>query len=323
MIRVPPVARSPVSFMTYLARACLSGMLACLVAQIACGAAPAKELAVTIDDLDINSDDTPRLDLDQRDQAILSALRREHIKAALFVCGMRVDNDAGRRHVAAWNQEGHIIANHTYSHFDYPEVGYQAFSQDALRGEQIVSGYSGFQKLLRFPYLKEGATVEQRDQMRQFMTAHGYRNGYVTIDASEWAIDERMRKRLAGHPDADLSAYRDFYLEHMLSRADYYDTLARQVLHRPIRHTVLIHANLLAALYLPDLLTAFKSHGWKLIDAQQAYQDPVFSKTPDTAPAGESLVWALAKASGKFDAVLRYPAEDSVYEDKRMDALGL
>jgi len=40
-------------------------------------------------------------------------------------------------------------------------------------------------------------------------------------------------------------------------------------------------------------------------------------------PAGESIIYALAKQTGKFDGQLRYPAEDGAYEDPRMDALGL
>lgn len=40
-------------------------------------------------------------------------------------------------------------------------------------------------------------------------------------------------------------------------------------------------------------------------------------------PAGESLIWALVKQSGKFDDVLRYPAEEGEYEKEKMDILGL
>lgn len=36
-----------------------------------------------------------------------------------------------------------------------------------------------------------------------------------------------------------------------------------------------------------------------------------------------SLVWALAKETGKFDGLLRYPGEDDEYEKPIMDALGL
>jgi hypothetical protein len=35
------------------------------------------------------------------------------------------------------------------------------------------------------------------------------------------------------------------------------------------------------------------------------------------------LIWALAKKSGRFDNVLRYPAEDGEYEKPFMDKLGL
>jgi hypothetical protein len=40
-------------------------------------------------------------------------------------------------------------------------------------------------------------------------------------------------------------------------------------------------------------------------------------------PAGESLLWALAKETGKFDSLLRYPGEDDVYEKPKLDRLGL
>jgi hypothetical protein len=67
----------------------------------------------------------------------------------------------------------------------------------------------------------------------------------------------------------------------------------------------------------------FKRKGWRLIDAEDAYKDSVFYAMPKIAPAGESLIWALAKETGRFDKLLRYPAEDGEYEKPAMDALGL
>ena len=58
----------------------------------------------------------------------------------------------------------------------------------------------------------------------------------------------------------------------------------------------------------------FRSKGWGVIDAEEAFSDQVFSRQPDTAPAGQSLIWALAKETGKFEARLRYPGEDDVYK---------
>jgi len=54
-----------------------------------------------------------------------------------------------------------------------------------------------------------------------------------------------------------------------------------------------------------------------------AFTDPVFQAEPRILPAGESIVWSLAKAAGKIPMSLRYPAEDGDYETARMDKLGL
>ena len=67
----------------------------------------------------------------------------------------------------------------------------------------------------------------------------------------------------------------------------------------------------------------FGDEGWELIDAEEAFADPVYSSAPDILPAGESLLWALAKQSGRFEDQLRYPAEDSRYEEEAMNRLGL
>jgi peptidoglycan-N-acetylglucosamine deacetylase len=145
----------------------------------------------------------------------------------------------------------------------------------------------------------------------------------VTIDASDWAVDDRLTARLTKDPMADLKPYRDFYLGHMWERALYYDDLSRKALGRSVKHTILMHYNLLNALFLGDLLEMFKGKDWKLIDAAEAFRDPVFSAEPKNVPAGESLIWALAKETGNFDTLLRYPGEDSEYEKAKMDQMGL
>jgi hypothetical protein len=67
----------------------------------------------------------------------------------------------------------------------------------------------------------------------------------------------------------------------------------------------------------------FHRHGWRIVSAEHAFRDPVFLRAPKTVPAGESLLWALAKETGKFEDILRYPGEDDVYEKPKLDRLGL
>ncbi len=282
------------------------------------------EISITMDDF--NWDKNLRLDPDQRNRALLEALgSRGNLKAALFVKGKNADSEKGKALLAEWDRAGHIIANHSYSHQEYnsTKIDAGAFTADILKCEEVIKTYPRFQKIFRFPYLKEGETAAKRDAVRAFLKQHGYRNGHVTIDASDWAVEDRLNKRLTKEPSADVKPYRDFYLDHMWERATYYDDLSRKVLGRSVKHTILMHYNLLNALFLGDLLDMFKSQGWKLIDAEEAFKDSVFKSNPEIVPAGESLIWALAKETGRFDKTLRYPAEDSEYEKAEMDKRGL
>ncbi len=282
------------------------------------------EIAITIDDFNWNK--SVKLDPEQRNQALLSALRSHgNLKAALFVTCRFADSDKGKELLKEWDRAGHLIGNHSYSHkyLNSSKVTPEIFTADIEKCDEIIKSFPQFQKSFRFPFLKEGESVAKRDAVRNFLKEKGYRTGHVSIDASDWAIEDRLSARLAKDPAADVRPYRDFYLSHMWERSLYYDDLARKVLGRPVKHTILMHYNLLNALFLGDLLDMFIAKGWKLIDAADAFKDPVFSAAPNIVPAGESIIWALAKETGKFDKLLRYPGEDSEYEKAKMDKLGL
>jgi peptidoglycan/xylan/chitin deacetylase (PgdA/CDA1 family) len=285
---------------------------------------PAPRVAITMDDFRWRG--IPGGDPKKPNRALLDALaKHSNLKAALFVCGINVDQPAGRQLLQSWSDAGHIIGNHTYSHPSYnsPKVTAASFGADLLHAEEILKGFPSFQKILRFPFLKEGDTAPKRDAMRAFLAAHGYRTGHVTIDASDWYFDQRLHARLEKDPVFDTHRYREPYLEHMLDRATYYDNLARAVLNRTIPHTILVHYNLLNVLFLDDLLTMFERNGWQLVSAETAFKDEVFKRQPNIVPAGESLIWALAKESGRFEAKLRYPGESDEYEKAKLDRLGL
>jgi peptidoglycan/xylan/chitin deacetylase (PgdA/CDA1 family) len=280
--------------------------------------------------LALSFDDGPRLeqhvllDAAGKNEAILAALKGAQLQSVLFVCGRsRLDNPEGRALVKAWGDAGHRIANHSFNHssLQAKTATVEAFEADFLKNEALIQSLPGFTKWFRFPYLKEGDSAQRRDGARAFLRAKGYRNGHVTIDASDWYYDARLQERLEKAPNTDLAPYRKAYLEHLWDRATYYDGLAHQVLGRSVSHVLLLHHNLVNALFLPEVINMFRSKGWTLIAPSEAYQDPVYKMEPDVLPAGESLLWSLAKA--KNLPGLRVPGEDSVYEKPKLDALGL
>ena len=272
-------------------------------------------LSITIDDPSVDSVLTN--DWRFKDDAILNTLDKHSIKAALFVCGKRTDNNPGRELLAKWDSKNHLICNHSYSHlyFHSGKVTLSDFENDFRKCDAVINSYSNFTKLFRYPYLKEGNTDEKRDGFRNFMAELNYKPGYVSIDASDWYFNKRLTDTLSVNSEADITPYKEYYLKHILSRAVFYNDLAKELTGRFVPHTLLLHHNLINALFLDDLLIMFKEAGWDIVNADIAFKDEIYNYFPDILPAGESLIWALAKQSGKYDRVLRYPGEDSEYEE--------
>jgi hypothetical protein len=298
-------------------------LLAGFGAALRAYAAERPRVSITMDD--VNWQVIPATYSDTSNARLLRALK-EHggVKAALFVVGSNIDNEGGRRIVRSWSDAGHLIGNHTWSHRMLAEgTDEKTFEADILRCEQAISSVPGFRKYFRFPALKEGSTAEQRDNVRAFLKDKGYRNGHVTIDASDWYYDSRLRARLRQDPRFDVMRFRQPYLDHIWDRTKYYDGLSKRVLGRSVPHTLLIHYNLLNTLFLSDVLNMYRSNGWDIADAAAVYADPVFARTPRVLPAGESLIWSLAKEDGRFESELRYPGESDAYEKARLDGLGL
>ena len=165
----------------------------------------------------------------------------------------------------------------SHVNFNSKQVSLDDFKLELTKNDRLIKGYSHYSPYFRFPYLKEGDTKEKVEGFRAFMKQKGYKNGHVTIDASDWYIDARLNERLKQNPNADLTGYRTYYKNHLLNRALYYDSLAYQLTKRRIHHVLLLHHNLAAALFLDDLIKHFKANGWDVIDADQAYKDKIYA----------------------------------------------
>lgn len=254
---------------------------------------------------------------------ILDHLDSAGLKTVFFVKGKGKNTEAGQYLLKSWDDRGHKIANHTYSHpnFNSKQLNAFDFEQELLQTDTIISTFENYVRFFRFPYLKEGNSPEKIDSIRQVLAKHKYTNGHVTIDASDWYIDSRLVKRLKADPNANIEGFKQYYLSHLYERAMYYENLAYELEGRHVKHTLLLHHNLAAALFLDDLITMFRQKGWQVISAEEAFQDPIYKNV--TTHAGESLIRAMAKDKGTFEERLRYPAEDSRYEKARMDAFGL
>lgn len=289
----------------------------------------------------LSLDDAPFLRPAQRlsgpaqHRAMMEALKARKVQAILFVNGVNGGDTAeGKAILRAWGEAGHLLANHSYSHWDLnaEEVSLEAYTADALRGEALISGLKGFTKLYRYPFLRAGSTVAKRDGFYAFLRNRGDAIGHVSIDTADYLLDERLRYRLEMNPGADLAPYRDLYLKHLWACARFYEAWSREVFGRPIPHVILMHSRLLNGLFLGDVIDFFRAKGWTWIEPMEAFKDPAYALMPRNLPGGEALAEAVAAERKDRDFVKAWRAgaqdpDDLLFSERRlterMDQLGL
>ena len=121
------------------------------------------------------------------------------------------------------------------------------------------------------------------------MSDLNYNEGYVSVDASDWYVDKLLKDTLKADPYANTEVYKQIYIEHIIERAKFYDSLGTLLTGRKVKNILLLHHNLTSALFLDDLIQAFRDKNWKIISSAEAWQDPVYSEFPDILPAGKKL----------------------------------
>ena len=288
--------------------------------------AQAQSVAFTFDD-GPRLDQTPLMSPQQRNQSMLDVLAAQHVQAALFVtCGNGADRPAGYALAKAWGEAGHAVGNHTMTHPDLhsAKLTLAQYQQEITDCDHITSTLPGYRKWFRFTFLREGNTQEKRDGMRAFLKQTGYRNAYVSLDTSDWRLDGKLAEVLLANPNADITPIRQAYLAHIRQRAVAYRDLSRQLEGRDIPQVILMHHNLINALWLKDVIQQFRDMGWSITTPAKAFDDAVYRKEPERQVAGQSLLLSIARSKGlgKFEGWERL-VDDGDFEIDQLKARGL
>jgi len=301
-------------------------VIATLACLLSAAAAAQPTVAFTFDD-GPRLAASPLLTAAERNRAMLDALAKHGVTAALFVtAGNGADRPEGLALARAWGEAGHLVGNHTMSHLDLHKesITLAQYQQEILDCDAIIAKLPGYRKWFRFTYLREGNTPEKRDGMRAFLKAQGYRNASVSLDTSDWRLDGKLTQVLAKDPKADVAAIKRAYLDHLWQRAQAYRELSHKLQGRDIAQVLLLHHNLINAMWLDDIITMFKQKGWQVVSPEAAFADPVYQLVPERAAAGQSLLLSMARTLGlgRFEGWERL-VDDGDYEIEALKRAGI
>jgi peptidoglycan/xylan/chitin deacetylase (PgdA/CDA1 family) len=283
-------------------------LLLLMLATAVPGIAPAQELAITFDDLPLNGTLPPGMTRTELVQRVVKVLKHYHVPPVYgFVNARRFEGDQdGAQALKHWVAAGEHVGNHTYSHPDLNKVTSELFMADVYQNEPVLEllGNGDDWHWFRYPFLREGDTLEKRRSVRAALTQRGYRIAEVTLDYEDYLWNSPYARCVATHDAQSLRWLHSSYLAFASEYIDADRQMAHLTLGRDPSHVLLLHLGAFSDTILPDLLTLLRQKGFKLVTLEEAQRDPAYQSDPDAGSRnGGTLLEQLMDARG-----IRYPA---------------
>jgi len=240
-----------------------------------------------VDDLPRHGQDIPGVSRLEIHKELLQVLKRHHVPSVYgFVVGSELlTNPEDTEALKAWVQAGYPLGNHTYTHSDAAKVSPEDFLASVVANESVLASLMGelqarTWKVLRYPYLHEGADLQGRALIRQVLAARGYRIAEVTVDFEDWAWNNPYARCLAKGSSRAVEVLADSYLDAALAHLRWSDDTARRLFGGPIRHILLLHVGAFDAHMADRLLTAYEEAGVKWVTLDAALENPIYREEP-------------------------------------------
>jgi peptidoglycan/xylan/chitin deacetylase (PgdA/CDA1 family) len=296
----------------------MTNLLALFAASIL-AAAPARQVAVTFDDLpgvSVVGDGLPALEA-------MTARLLARFPAGVPVVGFvnegklapapgQAPEPARIALLAQWLAAGVELGNHTYSHPDLHHVTADAFEADVVQGEDVTRRLAAARgrrlRYFRHPYLHTGRDLETKRRVEAFLAARAYTIAPVTHDNAEWIFARAYANAGTRADPAAAQSIAEAYVSYMDAKFDYFERQSRALFGREIPQVLLLHANSLNADHFGSLVRMMEARGYGFVTLGDAIADEAY-RSPDTYTGPGGITWLHRWALTRGGKALVLPGE--------------
>jgi peptidoglycan-N-acetylglucosamine deacetylase len=260
------------------------------------------KLALTFDDLPVHGPlppGTTRADVARSIVATLRSAKAPPTYGFINAKGLQ-DAPETAAFLEIWRAAGNPLGNHTFSHMDLHTHSVEAFEQDALADEPALQAAMGTSDWhwFRYPYLREGETIEKHHAIAGFLKEHGYRVAEVTMSFDDYAYNEPYVRCLAHNDSAGLDWLKESYASRAGGALARGPEEARTLYGHDIGHVMLLHVGAFQMVMLPKLMALLEQRGFALVPLAEAQADPAYSDGDVATTGGATLLERTRTARG-------------------------
>ncbi len=222
-----------------------------------------KTIAITIDDLPFVGE-ARNFHLNM----LIETMKERHVPATGFIIGSEVRKDNWET-LRKFRDAGFGVGNHTHTHINLNRVKTKRYIHDINQADTLLAPILTEPKYFRYPYLAM-SNGRKRDKILCHLRKKHYQVAPITIDSKDFFFNQR----LLSTPEIDrrnyLAAMKPFYLEFIWQQTQNAEEHNQINKNSDQAQILLIHANLLNAYVLPDIIRLYKQKGYEFVTLEDA-----------------------------------------------------
>jgi peptidoglycan/xylan/chitin deacetylase (PgdA/CDA1 family) len=284
------------------------------------------EVAITVDDLPRHGEipnGSTRLQIAEK---MLAALKAHHVPEVYGFINAKKEKEVPeeREVLKLWVKAGYPLGNHTFSHPDLIKSSVNEFEEEIKKDEPELKTLSGkFDwHYFRYPFLREGDTIEKREAVREYLKNNHYKIAQVTIDFEDWSWNNPYARCADLHDQKSVAWLKATYLKNSTDQLERAGQLSQALFKKTIKHILLLHIGAFDAEMIDSLLTAYEKAGVKFIPLSEAVSDPVYELDPMIAlKSGSEFTYQMMLSRHLKLSDLGMQSYGDLYPEKKLESI--
>lgn len=238
-------------------------LIAVLLTVTSISFAQKRYLAITIDDLPFVGE-SKNFHLNM----IIDAIKASEIPATGFVIAKEV-NATNLPTLQKFHDAGLGLGNHTMSHTNLNRVSADKYIQEIAEADKILSPVLTEPKFFRYPYLVMGDGFK-KERVIHYLSSKNYHVAPISIDSKDFIFNQLLLSVPENQRRHFLTVLKPCYLDFIWQQTLKAEEHSRYARKPDQAQILLIHANLLNAYVLPDIINLFKQNGFGFVSLEEA-----------------------------------------------------
>ncbi|MGC1182462.1 polysaccharide deacetylase family protein [Legionella sp.] len=225
--------------------------------------APKKLISITIDDLPfVGEYRNVHLNM------IIETMTKQHVPATGFIIASEVHKNNWEV-LHKFRNAGFGLGNHTLTHANLSKLNRKKYIREIQQADVILAPVLTEPKYFRYPYLSM-SSGQKKEDILCFLAKKNYLVAPVTIDSKDFVFNQRLLAMPEIERRAYLAKLKPFYLDFIWQQTILAEEYNQYHHNAGQAQILLIHANLLNAYLLPDIINLYKKKEYTFVSLENA-----------------------------------------------------